>query len=96
MAAKSLGDVSLVWPQGCVIEDLPDDFFVALDHSIEILSWRENLMSVDEMPPRWMWHLDWKIKEWFEQVDAARKAKFDSKSNDSPVWNDDVVMNEAV
>ena len=52
MAAKSLGDVSMVWPQGCVIEDLPDDFFVALDHSIEILSWRENLMSVDEMPPR--------------------------------------------
>ena len=43
-----------------------------------------------------MWHLDWKIKEWFEQVDAARKAKFNSKSNDSPVWNDDVVMNEAV
>mgnify|MGYP001011378439 len=40
-----------------------------------ILSWQENLPS-DEMPPYWMWHLDWEIEDWFRKVQRKRDAKY--------------------
>ena len=46
-----------------------------LNHALMILSWQENLPS-DEMPPYWMWHLDWEIEDWFRKVQRKRDAKY--------------------
>lgn len=46
-----------------------------MNHALLILSWQENLPS-DEMPPYWMWHLDWEIEEWFTKVQRKRDAKY--------------------
>lgn len=29
----------------------------------------------EEMPPKWMWHLEDELEFWFEDVDMKRKAK---------------------
>ena len=42
-----------------------------------ILDWLENLPKEDR-PPQWMWHLDEKLIEWFEEVDRKREARFGS------------------
>lgn len=45
-----------------------------VDHAQTIQFWRENLPR-EEMPPRWMWHLDHELEAWFERVEADREAK---------------------
>jgi hypothetical protein len=47
----------------------------ALDHAFKILSWYENLTS-EEIPPSWMWELDWELEDWFFEVDLHRQGKF--------------------
>lgn len=70
---KSGHSSSLLWPEWVkTIDDVPADLSNALEHSFKILSWYENL-GIDELPPQWMWHLDWELETWFEQVDAQRK-----------------------
>ena len=54
---------------------MPLDFVNVLNHALMILSWQENLPS-DEMPPYWMWHLDWEIEDWFRKVQRKRDAKY--------------------
>ena len=72
----------MVWPDGVKSgELLPADFMDALDHALSILSWQENLFG-DEMPPRWMWHLDWEIESHFELLKSKREAKFGGKAVD--------------
>jgi hypothetical protein len=61
---------------------MPNDLHTAIEQAIRILSWQENL-ATDEMPPRWMWHLDWEIEGHFERVDAARNAKYASNASGS-------------
>lgn len=84
--AKSTGGLSSIFPDGTTIETVPHDFHSALDHALRILSWQENL-SGDEMPPVWMWPLDWEISNHFEIVESRRKAKYNISSNDE--YNDD-------
>jgi hypothetical protein len=43
----------------------------AINHAIVILSWYEHLPS-DEMPPRWMWHLNDELEQHFDMVKANR------------------------
>ena len=64
------------------IEDVPADLALAIDHGHKILNWQENLMS-EEMPPKWMWHLDWELEKWFEEVEISRKSKYDGGPDDS-------------
>jgi len=73
--SKSTGSGHLVWPDGCGIEDVPDDLMVAIEQAVRICSWLESFPA-DEVPPRWMWHLDWKVDDWFKEVDRRRDAKF--------------------
>jgi hypothetical protein len=54
---------------------VPVDLVRAVNHAYTILSWQENLTS-EEVPPEWMWSLDDELEEWFEEVAAARKARF--------------------
>ena len=82
-----------MWPRdvSCV-EDLPADLAVAIEQAVTILSWQENLVS-EEMPPKWMWHLDWEIENWFIAVKNKREARYnkdpsdDSEGSDSD-WED--------
>jgi hypothetical protein len=74
---------SVLFPQGVSsIEDVPADLALAIDHGFKILSWQENLQE-EEMPPKWMWHLDWELEKWFEEVEIARKSKYNSNPDDN-------------
>lgn len=88
-AAKDSG--SNLWPSGVSdIEDLPYDLSIAIDQALRILSWQENLGS-EEMPPQWMWHLDWEIEAWFIDVKNKREEKYNPKGNstqDDAAWED--------
>ena len=48
----------------------------AISHAQIVLSWQENLPG-EEMPPEWMWPFEDEIKDWFDQVQAARKNGWD-------------------
>lgn len=44
------------------------------------------------MPPRWMWHLDWELEKWFDEVKRIRDRKFNISSNDVSDSGDDESM----
>lgn len=75
--------------------DLPVDFFAAYEQATRILSWQENLTE-DEVPPRWMWHLDWELDAWFLDVKKRRDERFGNKPEEGyentpesvAVWED--------
>jgi len=76
------------------IESAPAEFVNALNHALTILSWQENLIS-EEIPPFWMWHLDWEISAWFDNVKRKRDAKYggasiddDSESKENALFDD--------
>lgn len=52
-----------------------------------ILTWQENLPS-EETPPDWMWHLDWELEGWFEEVQRKRDEKYGRDRDD----DDDVIV----
>jgi len=85
-AAKSTGSGHLLWPKGLSVEDVPAEFVSALNHALTILSWQENLPS-DEMPPYWMWSLDWEIEKHFKIVQTRREAKYGDAP--PPIEDDD-------
>jgi hypothetical protein len=88
--AKQTGGLNQVYPEGCTVETVPHDLHSAFDHALRILSWQENLPS-DEMPPRWMWPLDWEIDQHFKVVDARRKEKYGGNTSDSTDYGDEDV-----
>lgn len=54
----------------------------------------ENLDS-DEMPPRWMWHLDWELETHFKKVKEARETKYGTKKDSLEIeenaeWEDNI------
>ncbi len=55
-----------------------------MNHALTIISWQENLPS-DEMPPYWMWHLDWEIEDWFKMVQRKRDQKYGKSSVEEDV-----------
>jgi hypothetical protein len=85
MAARATGSGHLLWPQGTTIESAPADFIVALDQAITITNWLDNLSS-DELPPRWMWHLDWELEIHFEKVKAERDKKYGLNTTQGDDW----------
>lgn len=81
LIAKKGGSGAILLPRGVSsIEDVPADLASAIEHGYKILDWQENLTE-EEMPARWMWHLDWEIEKWFEEVRAVRAAKFGGNSD---------------
>lgn len=70
--AKSCSAPDLIVPEGYSIVDLPSDFVTAMEQAFRILSWQENLPSKD-IPPAWMWTLDWEIDNWFKTLDEERQ-----------------------
>jgi len=81
-----------LWPDYCSsFEEVPADLAVAIEQALKILSWQENLTS-EEMPPRWMWHLDWELETWFDEVKRARDSRFSVSSSDSYSDDDDETM----
>lgn len=43
----------------------------AVEHAHSILNWKDNLPP-DDVPPRWMWHLDHELEPWFQRVEDDR------------------------
>lgn len=79
---KNGGAGQALWPRDCVsIEDLPSDLSNAIDHSYRVISWLENYQE-EEIPPKWMWHLEWEIEPWFEEVNRARKSQYSSSGDE--------------
>lgn len=87
--AKSTGGMGALLPAECsTFSDIPADLMLAIDHSLRILSWQENLME-DEMPPKWMWHLDSELQTHFEILKEKRSAPVSGSSSDQPSdWED--------
>lgn len=46
-----------------------------------IVSWQENLPE-DEIPPEWMWPLDYELEQWFENVKRKREDKYGRSDDD--------------
>lgn len=69
--AKTLSAPDLLIPEGHSLVDVPADLITAIEQAVRILSWQENLLSKD-MPPQWMWVLDWEIDNWFKKIDEER------------------------
>ena len=85
LLAKRGGSGVVLLPRGVsCIEDVPADLAMAIDHAYKILSWQENLQE-DEIPPRWMWGLDWELEAWFEEVEILRKSKYSNTDDDREV-----------
>lgn len=75
-SAREGGTGHSLWPPGMTsVLELPWDLLIAIQHAYRILNWQENLMP-DEMPPSWMWPLEWELEEWFEDVERRRKEKY--------------------
>lgn len=64
---------------------MPADLTSAIEHAMTILSWQENLIA-DEMPPRWMWHLDAELELWFEEVEDKRNSNTGGSSASDDEW----------
>jgi hypothetical protein len=67
---------------------------MAIEQAHRIIGWQENMMS-DEMPPRWMWHLDHELELWFERVETEREAKYggDGSGDEStPMMSNDLAQ----
>lgn len=87
-----------MWPKGTNFETAPADLALAINHSILICSWRENLPS-DEMPPRWMWHLDWELEKWFKEVSKKRDEKYgtqDSSDDSDNVFEENELFEDFI
>lgn len=84
-AAKNTGCGDKLWPAGTDSETVSDEFISVLNHCLFIMNLQENLPS-DEMPPKWMWHLDWEIETHMKLLKSKREAKYGGGSS-SP--NDD-------
>ena len=83
-AAKSTGGLRVLFPMDTNAESVPADLMTAINHCLLIISWRENATEDDDIPPRWMWHLDWELREFFEQLKIRREAKYSSKGSEQP------------
>lgn len=53
-----------------------------------ILSWMENLLT-DDRPPRWMWHLDEELADWFEMV-KANHGHSDDDEPEGSMWENEL------
>lgn len=54
---------------------MPADLVVAVQHAYRILSWQENLTD-EEIPPEWMWPLEWELERWFDEVKFKREERY--------------------
>lgn len=92
IAAKRAGNATIMFPAGVAsIEDLPCDLAMALEQAHRIITWQENLTK-EEMPPKWMWHLEWELDAWFEEVERLREEKYgggDDAREEAPMMRND-------
>lgn len=90
--AKQGCNGQILFPDGCTdILSVPHDLHTAIEQAYRVLSWQENLTD-EEMPPRWMWHLDWELEAHFTTVKRKRDERFgiNSSSEDSSSENEDL------
>ena len=82
--ARSTGGMALLLPVDCsTVAEMPADLMLAIDHSIRLLNWQENLLD-DEMPAKWMWHLDSELETHFAMIKEKRKSPHSGQTEDIP------------
>lgn len=80
-ACKETGSGHLLWPPHVdSVQSLPSQLVFAVDHALMILNWHENCLKKD-IPPSWMWPLEWELEEWWIGVDYRRNHP-DAHDND--------------
>lgn len=82
-AAKTGGDLSLVFPAGTNIETVPADLMLAINHSLRIIAWQENAQEEADVPPRWMWTLENELEAYFLNRKREKEAKYGVASSGS-------------
>lgn len=87
--AKVGGSIHLLWPALTSVEDLPLDLSISIDQSLKILSWHEGTLAEDEIPPRWMWPLDWELEDWFKDLKLRRGGSDDEMDHYEEETRDD-------
>lgn len=91
--AKQGGTGDSLLPLGCEnVLSVPHDLHTALEQAHRVLSWQENLTD-EEMPPRWMWHLDWELNAHFDSVKRKRDEKYgasptSAEGESEELWED--------
>lgn len=58
------------------------DLLNTIEHANAIITWQQNLPEKD-MPPRWMWHVDHELNEWFDGVKAQYSSGSDGGGSES-------------
>lgn len=53
----------------------------AVEHSLRVMSWYENLPG-DEIPPGWMWPFEDELDIWFAAVKKKNDEKYGRDSGD--------------
>ena len=56
------------------ISEAPYDIVMAVNSSLTVLSWFENLPK-DEQPPRWIWWSGELLDDWFTEVRERRDSR---------------------
>jgi len=74
-----MGGLSIFWSGP--VSEIPTDLSLAINHALRIVSWQENLMT-EEMPPVWMWPLEWELDLWFEDVQRQRELRYNPDGAD--------------
>jgi hypothetical protein len=84
-----MGTVDRLFPPGVTdLLDVPHTIFRAIHHALDVLTWRENLLRGEEEPPKRIWLDPEKLREYFEDLDAARQRQDRSADIEDPVDND--------
>ena len=86
-----MGAPDLLFPADMPLDEVPSDLLNVAEQAFRILSWQENLPR-DEMPPLWMWPLDWEIENWFKKLDQERDSKYGTSSSVKSEPEDDNVF----
>lgn len=79
--SRQTGNGQLLWPEDCTtLEEVPADLLRTIAYANKILDWHENLTE-EEVPPEWMWPFEDDLKEWFDEVKAARNDRYGGSSS---------------
>jgi hypothetical protein len=84
-----------LWPKWCKsFEEVPADLVQAIEHAYKVVNWHENMLE-EEIPPKWMWGLDWELETWFIEVKRVRENRYSSGGgSDTTEGDGEILENE--
>lgn len=82
-AAKTGGDIGIVFPADTTLETIPSDLMLAVNHALRVIAWQENAQEEADVPPRWMWTLENELEAYFLRRKREKEAKYGVSSSSS-------------